>query len=291
MVSKLKIVRENEHTIWAFCPFHHDTKTPNLMINKDGEWQGHYVCWACGARGLAADLGVEIEPGKVSKQYRFTDWITLHGKFKAAFKHFTNPLDLSIKNLAVRENFGKFNVGYLILQKFGIGYDEEKRAFTFPMYNAHGEITGIQYRRADDIHEKWSAKGSCLGIFKIENADYYKVEPLIITEGVTDAMTAAAALGKPWVIGRASAQSCERIIKKFVQLNAIENVLIIADNDEAGNEGAWKLQEVLAPAVNTTVATTLGKENYKDITDYAKAEGLDKVGKELRKRIIGYFYE
>jgi len=121
------------------------------------------------------------------------------------------------------------------LIKLNIGWDG--RAYTFPMSDTKGRITGI--RRRFPNGRKVSFTGSRSGLFIPANLSPEGL--LLICEGTTD--TAAAldlgfsAIGRP---------NCNSLVKMTASaVKSYKEIVIVADNDSAGIAGAEKLANYL----------------------------------------------
>jgi hypothetical protein len=122
------------------------------------------------------------------------------------------------------------------LRRLRVGWDG--KAYAFPMCDDKSRTIGIRRRFPNGA--KLSAKGSKTGLFI--PSDLRCQDPLLICEGATD--TAAAidlgfdAIGRP---------NCNSQIGMTVKAAAGYNeIVIVADNDEAGKAGAKKLADALA---------------------------------------------
>jgi len=150
------------------------------------------------------------------------------------------PLALKYHEQITRQQTEKLakSLGVTIdsLRRLRVGWDG--KAYTFPMCDHKSRTIGI--RRRFPNGNKLSTKGSKTGLFI--PSDLSGQVPLLICEGPTD--TAAAidlgfdAIGRP---------NCNSKIEMTVQATTGYNeIVIIADYDEAGKAGAQKLADVLA---------------------------------------------
>lgn len=124
------------------------------------------------------------------------------------------------------------------LEDFNVGYDGE--ALTIPAYG-NGQIVGM-YRRFPD-GSKRMANGSSLGL-----VDDLTPNPkgLIICEGFTDTIAVHKhAYPLYRCIGRASCNTGKEYIGLLMNQINPDNVIIIADNDKPGLDGARELFEFL----------------------------------------------
>jgi len=126
---------------------------------------------------------------------------------------------------------GELGIPLPFLEMMGLGWSEQHKAFTFPMYDENRNITGVRLRKCDG--KKLSVRGSREGVF-LPYFDF--VEPILITEGPTDA---ASLLSVGFAtIGRPSCLGGTMIIKELVR---DKDVVIVTDRDSPGRNGAERL--------------------------------------------------
>ena len=125
------------------------------------------------------------------------------------------------------------------LVRMNAGWSLEHRAFTFPMQVASGRVTGIRLRLANS--RKLSVRGGHEGLFIPSGLTGDC--PLLIAEGPTDT-AALIDLGFD-AIGRPSCSGGTRHVVDFVRVRRINDVVVIADDDEPGRIGADRLATVL----------------------------------------------
>ncbi len=131
------------------------------------------------------------------------------------------------------------------LKRLGAGWSKQHRAWTFPMSTPDGLITGIRLRAASG--RKWSVRGGREALFI--PGPLSAEPPLLITEGPTDA---AAALDLGFAaIGRPSCNGGTKHIVELIRAKAITNVVIIADHDKPGQDGANRLANAMVAYVAT----------------------------------------
>lgn len=135
---------------------------------------------------------------------------------------------------------GQLGLSATALRKFGIGWAQHQRAWTFPMSDADGHILGIRLRLPDG--RKLCIKGSKEGLFIL--SPFTPQSPLVICEGPTDA-AALIDMGFPSVVGRPSCTGGVKLLVDLVQRGPTD-VVIVADGDEPGQRGANNLASVLA---------------------------------------------
>lgn len=143
------------------------------------------------------------------------------------------------------------------LERLGVVYAAQYRAWAFPMRNGRGYVIGIRLR--NDAGSKWAVRGSRQGLFWPDMNT--GTDPLIIVEGPTDA---AAMLGLGYdVIGRPSCSGGIRLLEQVFERGHSRDVVILADRDEPkkrpdgstwypGQEGAERLAQRLAGLTRST---------------------------------------
>ncbi len=124
------------------------------------------------------------------------------------------------------------------LRRLNIGWSREHQAWIFPMRNAQGPVRGIRLRHCDG--RKLSVRGGREGLFIPTDL----TGPLLlIAEGPTDT---AALLDLGFAaIGRPSCRGAVQFTAEFVRAFGPEEVVIVADRDEAGLSGAEALASTL----------------------------------------------
>jgi hypothetical protein len=135
----------------------------------------------------------------------------------------------------------KLGVDGTALRRLGVGWCGRSSAWSFPMSDALGRVTGIRLR-SDWSGKKFCEKGSREGLFL--PADLVPSSALIITEGPTDA---AAALS--WgleTVGRPSCTGGMAAILALVKRLMPPQVVVVADSDKPGQDGARNLARHLA---------------------------------------------
>ena len=134
------------------------------------------------------------------------------------------------------ENFANvLGVSAESLSAIGTAWAADRKAWAFPMLDGYRNVIGVRLR--SETGQKWAVTGSRAGIFMGDSAS----GTALICEGPTDTC-AALTLGYN-AIGRPSCLGSEDII--LTALKDASRVLIVADNDSAGWNGAVKLQQKL----------------------------------------------
>lgn len=131
------------------------------------------------------------------------------------------------------------------LKRLWIGWSPRNKAWSFPMYQVNGHACGIRLRSWHG--RKWAIRGSRQGLF-IPQYFPYCLEHLrlFVAEGPTDA-AALLDMGL-FAIGRPSCRGMEKQVVQLAQQTAAGQVIIVADQDKPGQDGAAHLASVLRHA-------------------------------------------
>lgn len=159
------------------------------------------------------------------------------------------------------------------LKAFGIGWDRDRRAWTFPSFNPLvGKVTGIQLRSVGG--DKFSVKGSRFALYMPHPLPDDNM--LLVLEGASDPI-AAHATGFPMCVGRHNCAGGEGYVVRVVEEKKPKEVVIVADNDEpnqwgrrVGLDGAEKLAKTLKYHVRT-VRVAAPPEEFKDFRSWASS--------------------
>ena len=128
------------------------------------------------------------------------------------------------------------------LTAFRVGFAGAYRAFSFPMVDNIGRITGMRLRKPDGV--KFSVTGGHEGVFRAVDWNSCPGKMLYIVEGASDAI-ALHGVGIQSVIGRPSCTGGISIITSLVREHRPKHIIIIADNDTPGFAGAERLAQNL----------------------------------------------
>lgn len=148
------------------------------------------------------------------------------------------------------------------LAALSAAWAERHRAWAFPMMDAYREVIGIRLRAEDG--RKWAVLGSRQGLF-IPDIDLPADHVAYVTEGPTD--TAAAVSIGLFAIGRPSCSCGTDIIRTFCRLSGIQRLVMVADNDKPGIDGAKKI------AADLHVPHVIFIPPAKDLREFVQAGG------------------
>ena len=273
VLDRLEGVKPRGEESWmALCPVHPDHH-PSLSVTRGKDGRALLHCHAgCRTEDICAALG--ITPADLFASDSRTPSTANHQITRCRTVAKTDPPDLRFGELAAEygaaantilvERFAAtIGVSALSLVRQGIGWAAEHRAWSFPLRNEQQLVTGIRLRSWQG--HKWSVPGSRNGLFVPTNLA--KSDPLLICEGPTDT---AAALDLSFAsVGRPSCNTGSKLLSKFVRGR---DVVIIADNDPAGRQGAEHLADELilhCPSIRIVYPP----EGIKDLRQW-KAQGL-----------------
>ncbi|MFL5329877.1 MAG: toprim domain-containing protein [Gemmataceae bacterium] len=153
------------------------------------------------------------------------------------------------------------------LSALGLGWYEQRRAFSFPMCDGHGRAIGIRLRGLDG--RKFAVKGSKEGLFVPDLAP--EDTSLMIAEGATD-VAALLDMGFVNVIGRPSCSGGVTLVCDLVRHRQVEEAILLADQDEPGQRGANNLASVLLVYV-PRVRVVFPPIGVKDIRQWLQVGG------------------
>ncbi len=128
------------------------------------------------------------------------------------------------------------------LRRLGIAWAAPHRAWAFPMCDSAGERIGVRLRAEDG--RKWAVPGSHNGLFWPDGLS--GSGPLLVCEGPTDT-AALLDLGYD-AIGRPSCTGAVEMVIEVVRALRRRDVVVMADADDPGIDGADRLARALTEA-------------------------------------------
>lgn len=147
------------------------------------------------------------------------------------------------------------------LKRLWIGWSPRNKAWSFPMRRVNTSVCGIRLRSWKG--RKWAVKGSKQGLF-IPQHFPHRLEHMrmFVAEGPTD--TAALLDLGFFAIGKPSCRGMEKQIVQLAKQTETQQVVIAADHDKPGQEGAFKLAKILRDA-NISCRILTPPQGIKDI--------------------------
>jgi hypothetical protein len=162
---------------------------------------------------------------------RTTDWIALLRRFGRD----TPAADVERLAASIGVSPGS-------LSRLKIAWAAPHQAWAFPMCNAEHKTIGIRLRAEDG--QKWAVRGSRNGLFWPD--DLVNGGALLLCEGPTD--TAALLDLACDAIGRPSCAGAIDMVVEVVQHLRRRDVVVVADADGPGIDGADRLAQALTQA-------------------------------------------
>jgi hypothetical protein len=162
---------------------------------------------------------------------RTTDWIALLRRFGRD----TPAADVERLAASIGVSPGS-------LSRLKIAWAAPHQAWAFPMCNDKHQTIGIRLRAENG--QKWAVRGSRNGIFW--PSDLGSTGPLLVCEGPTDT-AALLDLGYD-AIGRPSCAGAVDIVVEAVLRVRRRHVVVVADADGPGIDGADRLAQALTEA-------------------------------------------
>lgn len=268
--SGLNIESEVDSDYIVFCPFHGNHRTPAGEVDKTS---GIFFCFSCHKACDLIELVMHLSGRTYFEAARFikskesaTDISTLVSNQLNKEPEFIEFDEFTIKRLNAAAldspRAMRYFTGRLIteesVRKFQLGYSEKRDMVTIPVHSPDGMCVGFVGRSIEGKEFKNSPKlPKSKTLFNLNRVKTSR--RVYVVESSFDAirldqcgMPAVATLG-------ASVNSTQiELLQKY-----FNEVIVIADNDEAGGNMKDKLVEKLGSRVTVV---QLNKE-YKDIGD------------------------
>jgi DNA primase len=285
--SGIGIEKELDNDFLIFCPYHGNYRTPAAEVNKE---TGMLFCFSC---NYSTDL-IQLVMDQTNRTYfesaRFIEsknsdknfLESVHEKLeeKPEFLPFD---DLLIKRLNVQALESPRALNYFYgrritqesIKKFSLGFSENKDMITIPVTSPDGmsigfvarSIEGKQFRNSDNLPKSKT-------LFNLHRVKSSRI--VYVVESSFDAIRLDQ-VGMPAVatLGAGISNKQVELLRQY-----FNEIFVIADNDEAGQQMANRLIERLGGRVSVV---NLEKQ-YKDIGDMDD-EAIKKISYEFDKSI------
>ena len=192
---------------------------------------------------------------------RRTVWLETATSPTADFGDFAARCAARMNPLALARLAGDLGLSVPSLNRLGIGWSTVHSAWTFPMRTVDDRVTGVRLRLPDG--RKLSVRGGKEGLFIPSDLDAREL--LLIGEGLTDT---AALLDLDFAaVGRPSCRGGVRLLVEFVRRRKPAQVVVVADGDGVGRQGADRLASVLV-AYAAHVCLICPPDAYKDVRQW-----------------------
>lgn len=195
------------------------------------------------------------------------------------------PLDRSILEpyRKQHEYLLKRGISLETLELFGCGFDSKKNAVTIPWFYPDGRLANVKYRRVDSklfFYEKGAIpiRELVFGMDVVYREDH---KIAVLSEAEIDAMYVRSATGYG-AIGVGTNKLSDEKVSQIVR-SPIEELVIFADNDDAGEELKKQAIRMLAPYV--TIRVVNYPKKYKDPNDI---KDVDELREYIEKAEIVY---
>lgn len=268
--SGVSVEKEAESEYIVFCPFHSNHRTPAGEINK---YTGLFFCFSCGKTADLIELVMHFSNRTYFESVRFikgkeveTDIIS-EVNSKLADKEEWAEFDMSIiqrlheqalTSERAKEYFTKRKITKDSVIKFKLGYSENQDMISIPIYNHEGLCVGFVARSIEGKDFKNTTKlPKSKVLFNLNRVK--TASKVYVVESSFDAIRLDQ-VGFPSVATLGANVSSKQIdlLQKY-----FNDIIIIADNDEAGGNMKDKIIERLDG--NVTVIQL--DKKYKDIGD------------------------
>ncbi|MEQ8788448.1 MAG: AAA family ATPase [Pirellulaceae bacterium] len=311
VLDRLDRVSQSGSNQWsARCPAHHDN-TPSLSVKVTSGGKVLVQCHSqqCSFEAIAAAIALDPQdffplPGPASAVGNTPSNGGIKSRPAGKGTHERNPPHnakepptarlqtapgskddwarkakefISQSKLRQREALANdLGVSLQSLQSLGVGCArvDGKEVYTFPEHNGVGQIVGINTRRSDGTQRAIWTSGR--GLY-LPRGWHERRGPIFVVEGASD--TAAlvtmdlAAIGRPNVNAKV-----DYLIKALAAVSTDREIIILGEIDPKsdgrwpGRDGAEKVAEQVADALQREIRWTLPPAGSKDVRAWLKAK-------------------
>lgn len=259
----------------VFCPYHNNFRTPSAEINK---YTGIFFCFSCQQTATLIDLVMHVTQRTYFESIRFIkskekdiDIEYVINKKLQSVPEYIAYDEVTIERLNSQALVSERAIQYFktrlineqSIKKFKLGYSEKQDMVTIPVHAPTGLCLGFVGRSIDGkIFKNTPGLPKSKTLFNIHRVKTSST--VYVVESSFDAIRldqvgfpAVATLG-----ANVSGKQIELLQKYF------NNVLIVADNDEAGGNMSERVMEKLKSRASII---KLDKQ-YKDIGDMVDSD-------------------
>ena len=268
--SGVTVEKEAESEYIVFCPFHSNHRTPAGEINK---YTGLFFCFSCSKTADLIELVMHFSNRTYFESVRFIKSKEVETNIlsevnnKLIEKEEWTEFDMSVVNRLheqalnserAKEYFVKRKITKESVIKFKLGYSENQDMVSIPIQNSDGLCVGFVGRSVEgkDFKNTSRLPKSKL-LFNLNRVK--TASKVYVVESSFDAIRldqvgfpAVATLG-----ANVSSKQIDLLQKYF------SDIIIIADNDEAGGN----MKEKIVERLNGNVTVINLDKQYKDIGD------------------------
>lgn len=295
---------------WCLCPFHEDHKPTNFFVRIKGERSGQWHCFACKEGGSLLDLITRKRDCSVDGAREWLDKLRGGADVEAdgpAFdgvrlvvesvgrRAFTLPKEVKAGPLGewvlpAREYARSRHLTAQQVARWGIGYATVGRLsgrLVLPVRDRHGVAFSYMARTFAGHEARYyyprEREGADLDVLFGE--EFWqdvsrKQRSVVVVEGALNALAIERATGQGVTNVAALGGSAPRPVH-VGKLASFGHVVILTDDDQAGDGAAWELSCQLARHTRVMRAT-LGQG-----PDGRKRDADDVTPEELRELVCG----
>ncbi|MBO1582671.1 toprim domain-containing protein [Bacillus sp. XF8] len=271
----------------AASPFRYE-HTPSFFVNLDGDYAGTWKDsgafdseWESGnftrlLSYLRNETYEETEDYLLEAygvEYSYDNLTLKPPKLRIDNGH--SPLDFGrLQEYAFRHPYlGERGISEVVQRQTKIGYDRFRQAVVIPWFDTNGRLANIKYRKTRGKAFWYEKDGKPIGdlIYGLHLAYKRNIRRAVYCEAEIDAMSFMTA----GVFGLANGGSSFNQRKaELILKSPIEELVIVADNDPAGE----KLRKELEKYLNGKIQLTNGYINeYNDANEALVKEGVDSL--------------
>jgi len=268
--SGINIEKELDSDVLIFCPYHNNYRTPAGEVNKES---GIFFCFSCQKTADLTQLVMHTSGRSYFEAIRFIkdkdSVIDLEKQVnqqlvdKPEYIQFDELLIKRLNNQAIESPRAmRYYNGRLVsnasVEKFGLGFSEKQDMVTIPVHSPDGMCVGFVGRSIEGKDFKNTPglpKSKVLfNLHRVKLSD-----KVYIVESSFDAIRLdQVGLSAVATLGANISNTQTELLKKY-----FNNIIIIADNDEAGNNMRQKLIERLGSRISVINIDA----KYKDVGD------------------------
>jgi len=279
-ISELLEVPIVERSVNAMlhCPLEtHEDRRPSFSIHLD---EGMWTCFSCQEKGninqlyrrLGVSIGYDVRFAQARKMAE-APVIQSHNFAALANAHIKSLRQSVPGQRAVRDFIESRGISPDAVAHFGIGWDEQRTAISFPYAETTGRVSGIKYRYNNGF--KASETGSQYGLYGLNDA--VGKEQVIICEGESDTLATWSRYGHEYgVCGTSGASVSDTQWSRFgLYLLFARRIFLLYDADSAGDKCAATAMSVLGTDKCVRIRPP---EEYDASEFYGQGGTLEQIG-------------
>ncbi len=279
--GKLKVIEDKGRNIHITCPVHKNGMESNpscnvLNVDDDPKYPyGTTFCYTCGYKATLPQLIADI----FDKSLTFgEDWLLDHYCNTFVEKEIILPAfedeieeEPVVLDEAILKNYDYYHpymwhrkLSKDVVDEFRVGYDNERDAITFPVYDEKHRLVMVTAR---------NVKTKVFHIPKEVKKPVYLLYD-ILRRGVTKVFVCESQINTLYLrslgydsIGLFGTGSKSQL--DILKNSGIRNYILCFDGDDAGRKGAYKFKKALS---DTALITDLRMPWGKDVNDLTKEQ-------------------